>query len=603
MYQNARWMREIERLLPIRAHFILSGNINDIHIYSKTEKVEVIHLNAVLWKILENHGYKAVVRFNPVDGFSVFPESKQKEIEQLLGFECGRYIDMLTLREHLYRIVNSNERFAIVIEMASRIVRDTVNLSDTEYEFFRVCDKLATDAVPKRFNDKSFYNPIFWAVSKRDDLPSWYGVNNQKIISLDLENPNYDTRVAAANLMLNRIHDYDSKSTQVDQYVKIFADLSEGLNLRDMQDIISLARASGMGMDDIDDAVRSYKTGDQALNSPWRSDGLKDKIKNAQLLIEKRVKGQKPAIEHAMDILKRSIMGLNGAHASPNSMRPRGVLFLAGPTGVGKTELAKALTESIFGSDDSYTRFDMSEFSSEHADARLIGAPPGYVGHETGGELTKAIRSKPFSLILFDEIEKAHPRILDKFLQILEDGRLTDGQGETVYFSESVLVFTTNLGISKRNEDGSMTQIVRPGISYDELKPKVLGGIEDHFKNVLGRPEILNRLGKNIIVYNFIQPDIAKEILSVMISNVTKRVLDEHNANLKLDANVTTKLNDWCTSDLSNGGRGIGSMLEAVFVNPLSRALFELNELNGVTINVADIIESNHIYTVKLHLL
>jgi ATP-dependent Clp protease ATP-binding subunit ClpB len=602
MYQNARWMREIVRLLPIRSQFILTGNINDIHIYSKNDKIDVINLHAILWKILETNEYKAVIRFNPVNGFSVFPESKQEEISKLLGIECGSYLDIASFREHLNRIVNHSERLAIVIEMASRIARDVENLSDTEYEFFRSSDKTARDNIPKNYNGTPFYNPVFWAISKRDDLPVWYGADNQKIITLDIEKPGYDARVTAAKLMLNRIHDYDTKSTQIDQYIKIFADLSEGLNLRDMQDIISLARASGLGMDDIDDAVRSYKTGDQALNSPWRSDGLKEKIQNAQKLIEKRVKGQKPAIEHAMDILKRSIMGLNGAHASPNSMRPRGVLFLAGPTGVGKTELAKALTESIFGSDDTYTRFDMSEFSAEHADARLIGAPPGYVGYETGGELTKAIRSKPFSLILFDEIEKAHPRILDKFLQILEDGRLTDGQGETVYFSESILVFTTNLGISKRNLDGSMEQLVRPGIPYEELKPKVLGAIEDHFKSVLGRPEILNRLGKNIIVYDFIQPDVAKEILNVMIANVTKRVQDEHKVELKLNDNAIVKLNEWCTSDLSNGGRGIGSMLEAVFVNPLARALFEFDDINGKKIEVTDIENVDHIYTVKLQL-
>src|SRR5690606_1955709 len=115
-------------------------------------------------------------------------------------------------------------------------------------------------------------------------------------------------------------------------------------------------------------------------------------------------------------------------------------------TGVGKTELAKALAEVLFGAEDAYIRFDMSEFSAEHSEARLIGAPPGYVGHSAGGELTNAVRERPFSVLLFDEIEKAHPRILDKFLQILDEGRLTDGSGSTVHFSESLIVFTSNLG-------------------------------------------------------------------------------------------------------------------------------------------------------------
>ena len=140
-----------------------------------------------------------------------------------------------------------------------------------------------------------------------------------------------------------------------------------------------------------------------------------------------------------LDIIKRAVMGVG---APRRGGRPRGVAFLAGPTGVGKTELAKTITSLLFGDESAYIRFDMSEFSAEHSDQRLIGAPPGYLGYDVGGGLTNAIREKPFSLLLFDEIEKAHPRILDKFLQILDDGVLTSGRGDRVYFSEALIVFT-----------------------------------------------------------------------------------------------------------------------------------------------------------------
>ena len=175
------------------------------------------------------------------------------------------------------------------------------------------------------------------------------------------------------------------------------------------------------------------------------------------------MRGQRPAVTKTIDILMRSVMGLTGAQARASGNRPRGVLFFAGPTGVGKTELAKTLTQLIFGDERAYIRFDMSEFAEEHTGARLLGAPPGYIGYDAGGELTNAVREKPFSVVLFDEIEKAHPRILDKFLQILEDGRLTDGRGETAYFSEAILVFTSNLGITVEDEHGRRVQSVSPG--------------------------------------------------------------------------------------------------------------------------------------------
>ena len=152
-----------------------------------------------------------------------------------------------------------------------------------------------------------------------------------------------------------------------------------------------------------------------------------------------------------LDIVKRAVTGIG---QSPRGGRPRGVAFLAGPTGVGKTELAKTITSLLFGDESAYIRFDMSEFSAEHADQRLIGAPPGYVGYDVGGELTNAIREKPFSVVLFDEIEKAHPRILDKFLQVLDDGVLTSGRGDRVYFSEAFIVFTSNLGIYSDRSGG-----------------------------------------------------------------------------------------------------------------------------------------------------
>ena len=211
------------------------------------------------------------------------------------------------------------------------------------------------------------------------------------------------------------------------------------------------------------------------------------------------------------------------------------------------------------------------------------------------------MREKPFSVVLFDEIEKAHPRILDKFLQILEDGRLTDGRGETAYFSEAILVFTSNLGIFVEDEHGRRVQSVSPGDPHEVVESRVRGAIQDYFKFRLSRPEILNRIGDNIIVFGFITPEIGAQIFDGMLRNVINRVRAEHKIDLVLDAGIREELRDLCTADLSNGGRGIGNQLESAFVNPLARALFRFPLAGRGSVNVTKLArDENRIMTVSL---
>ncbi|VVE50961.1 ATPase [Pandoraea anhela] len=363
-----------------------------------------------------------------------------------------------------------------------------------------------------------------------------------------------------------------------------FIDGTEGLLLADMNAIATLARVESVPIGKISDAVRRYKVG--VTEDPWlRID--REKIRNAELTIRKRVKGQTHAVTHMLDLVKRAMTGV-GVQRKGN--RPRGVAFLAGPTGVGKTELAKTLTSLLFGDESAYIRFDMSEFSSEHSDQRLIGAPPGYVGYDVGGELTNAIRERPFSVVLFDEIEKAHPRILDKFLQILDDGVLTSGRGDRVYFSEALIVFTSNLGIFREDELGQRVPNVVPDDSFDDIGTKVLSEIQRHFKLVLNRPEILNRIGENIIVFDFIRENVAQDIFDQMIGAVLDDIASQ-GISVELDPPLVVALKHRCLSDLSNGGRGIRNQIEAHLINPLARGMFDQDAKPGdsfLVTNIAD---------------
>jgi ATP-dependent Clp protease ATP-binding subunit ClpA len=228
----------------------------------------------------------------------------------------------------------------------------------------------------------------------------------------------------------------------------------------------------------------------------------------------------------------------------------------------------------------------MSEFSAEHADQRLIGAPPGYIGYNTGGELTNAIRQKPFSVVLFDEIEKAHPRILDKFLQILDDGVLTSGRGERVYFSESLIIFTSNLGMTRRMTDGSRVPNASPDEPIDAIRDKVRAEIARHFQLEIGRPEILNRIGENVIVFDFIRAGVASDILHLMIGRVVEDLRTDQGIALAISEEAEKQLAALCLADLGNGGRGIRNQVEVNLVNPLARALFEMNPKPGAHVAV-----------------
>ena len=604
----SRWLTDFERLLAIRSQFVVSGSIHDNFLASLSTGPALVPLIRAVWETLKAKNYRFLLVYDPADGLRVYPdepgtrELAEKLFELKLKSGC-QLVSLETLTNIMKTLVTLREaRCALVVDFASRITRQADHLAEGEHRFFVAAEKLALNAapiVPTEGGGKPLYNPVLWLVNRAQDLPSWYTLDSERVASLIIGKPDYEMRQAAAQQLAPLFAGYAQAALPArEKFVKRLADGTEGMTLSALSDITELADRSGLGISDIDDAVRCYKVG--ALDNPWRKDYLREKISNAQSFIEDRVKGQHPAVVKTLDILKRSVMGMTGAQARSGGSRPRGVLFFAGPTGVGKTELAKTLTQLVFGDEKAYLRFDMSEFAEEHSSARLLGAPPGYVGFDAGGELTNSVREKPFSVVLFDEIEKAHPRILDKFLQILEDGRLTDGRGDTAYFSETILVFTSNLGIFVEDKMGNRIQHVKPGDAYETVEKNVREEIGNYFKYKLSRPELLNRIGDNIVVFNFIRPEVATLIFDGMLKNVARRLFEEFKVQLALTPEIHAQLLGRCTGDLSNGGRGIGNQLESVFINPLSRAMFE-HELEGkTTLLVSGMTEQDKVITLTL---
>ena len=281
--------------------------------------------------------------------------------------------------------------------------------------------------------------------------------------------------------------------------------------------------------------------------------GEKDKLLQMESKLHERVVGQDEAIAAVANAIRRSRSGLS----DPN--RPTGSFLFLGPTGVGKTELCKALAGFLFDSVDHLVRIDMSEFMEKHSVARLIGAPPGYVGYEEGGYLTEAVRRKPYSVLLLDEVEKAHPDVFNVLLQVLDDGRLTDGQGRTVDFKNTVIVMTSNIG----------SHLIQSmvGDSYEEIKDAVWGELKSHF-----RPEFLNRIDETVVFHGLDAQHIAS------IAKIQLHQLQERLAKLELSLQVSPKaLNELAKVgfDPVFGARPLKRAIQQRIENPLSKLLLE----------------------------
>jgi ATP-dependent Clp protease ATP-binding subunit ClpB len=295
-------------------------------------------------------------------------------------------------------------------------------------------------------------------------------------------------------------------------------------------------------------------------------EGEKDKLLRMEEVIAQRLVGQTEAVTAVANAIRRSRAGL----ADPN--RPNGSFLFLGPTGVGKTELTKALADFLFDSEDSLVRIDMSEFMEKHSVARLIGAPPGYVGYEEGGYLTEAIRRRPYSVILLDEVEKAHPDVFNVLLQVLDDGRLTDGHGRTVDFRNTVIIMTSNLGSQK-------IQQMADDDDYTAMKAAVMDIVGEHF-----RPEFINRID-DLVVFHSLDRAQIRSIVDIQLAGLRKRLM-ERDLELEVSDEAMDQLAE-AGFDPVYGARPLKRAIQQQLENPLAEAILRGDFVPGDAINVA----------------
>jgi ATP-dependent Clp protease ATP-binding subunit ClpA len=356
-------------------------------------------------------------------------------------------------------------------------------------------------------------------------------------------------------------------------------DATEDWTLDQLDALVQTAeRQETARLSDLEELARAVRIG--TTHSPWAGQRIRDAVSAADGELTRRVLGQPQAVGAVVAALRKAVIGLSAAHQSQGSQAPRAIFFFAGPTGTGKTELAKAVSQLVFGQEQ-LLRFDCGELRQEHAVARLIGAPPGYVGYDRGGELTEGIRAKPNSVVLFDEIEKAHPRLLDTLLGVLDDGRLTSGQGETSYFGQALLIFTSNLGMYEEVGDGQGALTRRARFDYDtpfaQIEWTVREAIRDEFVTQLGRPELLGRLGgaESIVVFDYLRD--LERVTRKFVANIAASCERLHGIALAVDDALITEVVQRTRARpdaLVLGGRGIRPELDRLLTNPLADHLF-----------------------------
>lgn len=606
----SRWHRELGIFARIKPLIILEGNVLDSYQYPEegsTPKGSILRLPEYLHYYFKDMGYQDIAFFDSLHGFyNACEEGYIEAFARLAGGSADQGYMKAGFKgggkngaaDTVYKVLSQNaEATVIIMDFASRYIISPDNMEQSEVDSFTVLMQASLNARDVKTEGKGILkNLLILIANKANDIPAWFYLQNPNVKILTLSAPAKEEREAlvkspnfpsffAGEVYREDSPYYNAHPDELEKMQDKFVALTEGFSFTEINGLRRLCKNEKLRMRELCDVIDLYKYG--IRENPWKSLDLEE-IRNAKAGFENRVKGQDYAITKTLDVIKRAITGMAGLQGSSHT-RPKGVLFFAGPTGTGKTETAKTLAEIIFGDESFCKCFDMSEYGQSHSDQKLLGAPPGYVGYEAGGQLTNAVKKNPFSILLFDEIEKAHPSIFDKFLQILGDGRMTDGQGNTVYFSETIIIFTSNLGIYTVNENGQREANVTSAMPYQEMSLRVREAVEDFFKLQLGRPEILNRIGENIVVFDYIRPDVAKLILHSQVKKLVKNLSAEKHIALSLSEKAMAALEKQALGNLQNGGRGVGNVVENFLINPLSRYLFDNEIFENAAVAIEDI--------------
>ena len=572
--------KRIKREVGIKRCVIIDGNVGDVYL---DDKNQIVDLKKYLTEMLEDLKYDDIVYWDRVSGIegdiSSLKITEEKEVEgeeyslddedekQNTTISNGNFKEPSEIFNLVFKnLTNKNRKTVFILNWSDYLFSNGGQHDNEERQNLTLLGKSIKDKKVNYLSTDVNESTIILITNKLSNFPLSFYQANPEVSTITLSKPD---RLERRRLLEKIEAGFELKfnpgetllnSSRTNEYIDVLEDFTN-------REIIQMAKLSRKEEKlTFDKLYLLFKYGEK--DNPWEKLAYED-VKNIKKKLSERVVGQDEAIEKIEKTVVKAYMGLTGLHKTSSRSMPKGVFFFVGPTGVGKTELSKALAKFLFGDEQACIRFDMSEYAQENSDQKLIGAPPGYVGYEQGGQLTNAIKEKPFSVILFDEIEKAakpNPRILDIFLQILEDGRLTDSKGETVYFSESIIIFTSNLGASE----------VKPSDNKEETAEEFIKIVKNYFDNEIKRPEILGRIGySNIVPFNFILDDeFAVQIAKSKLNPIKKGIQEKYRLDLEFESELNFIRYILKRVDKSKGGRDILNAINDILLDELSMFLF-----------------------------
>ena len=572
--------KRIKREVGIKRCVIIDGNVGDVYL---DDKNQIVDLKKYLTEMLEDLKYDDIVYWDRVSGIegdiSSLKITEEKEVEgeeyslddedekQNTTISNGNFKEPSEIFNLVFKnLTNKNRKTVFILNWSDYLFSNGGQHDNEERQNLTLLGKSIKDKKVNYLSTDVNESTIILITNKLSNFPLSFYQANPEVSTITLSKPD---RLERRRLLEKIEAGFELKfnpgetllnSSRTNEYIDVLEDFTN-------REIIQMAKLSRKEEKlTFDKLYLLFKYGEK--DNPWEKLAYED-VKNIKKKLSERVVGQDEAIEKIEKTVVKAYMGLTGLHKTSSRSMPKGVFFFVGPTGVGKTELSKALAKFLFGDEQACIRFDMSEYAQENSDQKLIGAPPGYVGYEQGGQLTNAIKEKPFSVILFDEIEKAakpNPRILDIFLQILEDGRLTDSKGETVYFSESIIIFTSNLGASE----------VKPSDNKEETAEEFIKIVKNYFDNEIKRPEILGRIGySNIVPFNLILDDeFAIQIAKSKLNPIKKGIQEKYRLDLEFESELNFIRYILKRVDKSKGGRDILNAINDILLDELSMFLF-----------------------------